>query len=144
MNAFLWALLAAFIWGITSVIEKFVLIKVDPVPGLFYRCMGVLFGIVILGLFMLKPNQIRSVDLRSAVLLLTAGFLGSFVAFIAFYNGLKVGEMSMVVPVAASFYLIAFLLGIFVMGETVTWMKVLGVTLITAGVWLLGAGVWGK
>ena len=144
MNAFLWALLAAFIWGITSVIEKFVLIKVDPVPGLFYRCMGVLFGIVILGLFMLKPNQIRSVDLRSAILLLTAGFLGSFVAFIAFYNGLKVGEMSMVVPVAASFYLIAFLLGIFVMGETVTWMKVLGVTLITAGVWLLGAGVWGK
>jgi transporter family protein len=144
MNAFLWALLAALIWGITSVIEKFVLIKVDPFPGLFYRCLGVLLGVILMGAVILKPSQIRSVDLRSVALLLLSGFLGSFVAFIAFYKALKLGEMSIVVPVAGSFYLIAFVLGIFLLGEAVNALKLLGVIFITVGIWLLGAGVWSK
>jgi transporter family protein len=144
MNAFLWALLASLIWGITSVIEKFVLIKVDPLPGLFYRCLGVLVGIILLGTVMVKPSQIKAVDFRSAALLIGAGFLGSFIAFIAFYKGLKMGELSLVVPVAGSFYLIAFVLGIFILGEAVTALKLLGVVFITVGIWLLGAGMWGK
>ena len=144
MNAFLWASLAALIWGITSVIEKFVLIKVDPLPGLFYRCLGVLIGIILLGTVMLKPSQIKAVDFRSAALLIGAGFLGSFIAFIAFYKGLKMGELSLVVPVAGSFYLVAFVLGIFILGEAVTALKLLGVVFITVGIGLLGAGVWGK
>ena len=82
-----------------------------------------------------------SIPFSAIVLLVIAGFLGSFVAFIAFYKGLKTGELSLVVPVSGSFYLIAFLLGIFVMGETLTVIKVLGVVLITAGVWLLGTGL---
>ncbi|MGB3081356.1 MAG: DMT family transporter [Candidatus Omnitrophota bacterium] len=144
MNAFLWALLAALIWGITSVIEKFVLIKVDPLPGLFYRCLGVLLGVIVMGTVMLKPSQIKSVDLRSAALLLLAGFLGSFIAFIAFYKALKLGEMSIVVPVAGSFYIIAFILGIFLLGETVNALKLLGIIFVTIGIWFLGAGVWSK
>ena len=144
MNAFLWAFLAACIWGITSVIEKFVLVKIDPLPGLFYRCLGVLIGIILLGTVMLKPSQIKAVDFRSATLLIGAGFLGSFIAFIAFYKGLKLGEMSIVVPVAGSFYLVAFVLGIFILGEAITALKLLGVIFITVGIWLLGAGVWGK
>ncbi|MGB2599855.1 MAG: DMT family transporter [Candidatus Omnitrophota bacterium] len=144
MNAFLWALLAALIWGITSVIEKFVLIKVDPLPGLFYRCLGVLLGVIVMGTVILKPSQIKSVDLRSAALLLLAGFLGSFIAFIAFYKALKLGEMSIVVPVAGSFYIIAFILGIFLLGETVNALKLLGIIFVTIGIWLLGAGVWSK
>jgi len=138
MNAFWWAILAAFIWGITSVIEKYVLASTEPIPGLFYRCLGVLLGILALITFMIKPYQIKAVHPRSAILLVIAGFLGSFVAFIAFYKGLKIGEMSLVVPVAGSFYLVAFILGVFVLGETITLMKLLGVILITAGVWLLG------
>ncbi len=144
MNAFLWASLAALIWGITSVIEKFVLVKVDPLPGLFYRCLGVLIGIILLGTVMLKPSQIKAVDFRSAALLIGAGFLGSFIAFIAFYKGLKMGELSLVVPVAGSFYLVAFVLGIFILGEAVTALKLLGIVFITVGICLLGAGVWGK
>ena len=138
MNAFWWALLAACIWGFTSVIEKYVLFKIEPIPGLFYRCMGVLAGIFVMFAFMLKPSQLKGVDLRSASLLVIAGFLGSFVAFIAFYNGLKTGEMSLVVPVSGSFYLIAFLMGIFFLGESICLLKVTGVVLITAGIWLLG------
>ncbi|MGB3113799.1 MAG: EamA family transporter [Candidatus Omnitrophota bacterium] len=142
MNAFWWALLAAGIWGVTSIIEKYALFKIEPIPSLFYRCAGVLLGLFVLFAFMLKPSQIKAVDLRSASLLFIAGFLGSFVAFIAFYKALKIGEMSMVVPVSASFFLISFLLGIFVLGETLTWMKGIGVFLIAIGVWMLGSGTW--
>ena len=144
MTAFLWALVAALIWGLTSVVEKYVLIKIDPLPGLFFRCLGVLLGVILMGTVILKPSQIKTVDFRSAALLIVAGFFGSFIAFIAFYKGLKMGELSVVVPVAGSFYLIAFLLGIFVLGEALTAFKILGVIFITVGIWLLGAGVWGK
>jgi transporter family protein len=142
MSAFWWALLAALLWGITSLVDKYVLIKIEPLPGLFFRCLGVLMGVFILGAIALKPAQIKAVDLRSALLLFISGFLASFVAFVAFYKALKIGEMSVVVPVSASFFLISFLLGIFVLGESVTWMKAAGVILISIGVWMLGSGTW--
>ncbi len=141
MNAFWWAILAALIWGITSVVEKVVLVKTEVLPGLFYRSIGVLIGMIILTAFMLRPAQIKAVDPRSALLLVAAGFMGSFIAFIAFYKGLKLGEVSLVVPVAGSFYLVSFILGILLLGEAITPLKVLAVSLITVGIWMLGAGM---
>ena len=137
MNAFWWAILASLLWGITSVIEKFVLVKTEALPGLFYRCIGAMLGLFVLGLFMLKPHQIRTVDIRSGILLIISGFIGSFIAFIAFYNALKIGEASVVVPISASFFLFAFILGILFLGETLTLSKVVAVVLLAAGLWLL-------
>ncbi len=137
MNAFWWAVLAAVIWGIVPILEKLALIKVEPMVGLFYRLIGGVLAIMIMGTLVLKPSQIRSVDPKSIVFLVIAGFLGSFVAVVAFYYGLKTGEVSLVVPVSGSFYLVAFILGIIFLGETLTLMKVLAVLLITAGLWIL-------
>ena len=62
MNAFMWALLAAFIWGIVPLLEKLGLAKVEPLVGLFYRCSGVLIGFLLLGIFILKPlSSIKSI-----------------------------------------------------------------------------------
>ncbi|RKY32122.1 MAG: hypothetical protein DRP74_03315 [Candidatus Omnitrophota bacterium] len=140
MNAFYWAIIAALLWGIVPVLEKVGLTKVQPLAGLFYRCLGVLIGLFLLLLFLVKPQQIKSVDFRSASFLITAGFLASFVAQIAFYSGLKSGEVSRVVPIAGSFPLISFILGIFFLSESITPMKFLGVILVTMGVWALKIG----
>jgi len=137
MRAFWWALLASALWGITSVIEKFALGRAEPLPGLFYRCIGAILGLFVLGLFVLKPDQIRSVDPRSGIFLVVSGFIGSFLAFIAFYHALKVGEVSLVVPVASSFFLVAFVLGVVFFGEALTLVKVTAVVLLVAGFWLL-------
>ena len=126
MNVFLWAILAGCVWGIVPILEKVGLTKVEPFVGLFYRCLGVVLGIVLLGVFIVKPHQIRSVDMRTALILVLSGFLASFVAQIMFYHALKFGEVSKVVPIAGAFPFIAFILGIVILGESLTLVKAAG------------------
>jgi len=69
--------------------------------------------------------------------LVFGGFIGSFVGQIAFYHGLKVGEVSKVAPIAGSFPLIAAILGIVFLGESVTITKAIGIFLIISGIFFL-------
>lgn len=140
MNAFVWAIIAAFIWGIVPLIEKLGLSRVSPLAGLFYRSLGVVIGIILLAAFMLKPQEIKSVDLRSATLLILGGFLASFAAQICFYNALKLGEISRVVPLSGSYPLIAFFLGIIFLAESFSPLKLAGVSFIVLGIWVLKIG----
>ena len=140
MNAFIWAILASFIWGVVPLLEKLGLQKVDPLVGLFYRCFGVLIGILFLFLFILKPEQIKSVEIKSISLLILGGFLASIVAQICFYYGLKYGEVSRIVPIAGSFPLVAFMLGVLFLGESISFLKISGVLSIILGIWALKIG----
>ncbi|MBU0549809.1 MAG: EamA family transporter [Candidatus Omnitrophica bacterium] len=140
MNAFIWALLAASIWGIVPLLEKLGLAKVEPLVGVFYRSLGVVVGLLLLGAFMLKPQQIKAIDLRSAGFLILGGFLASILAQICFYNSLKIGEVSRVVPISGSYPLIAFMLGMLILGESVSLIKAAGALLIVLGIWALKMG----
>jgi len=137
MNAFWWAILTACIWGVVPILEKFCLTKVDPFVALFYRCLGVLVGILFLGLFIVKPSELKAVDIRTIIILVCAGFLASFLAQVTFYHGLKLGEVSRVVPISGTYYLIAFVLGLIIFSETLTISKFVGIILIFSGVLLL-------
>ncbi|MBD3264042.1 MAG: EamA family transporter [Candidatus Omnitrophica bacterium] len=140
INAFFWAFLTALIWGVVPLIEKIGLIKAKPLAGLFYRSLGVFLAIPLMLIFLIRPSQLRSLDVRSALLLISGGFLASFVAQFCFYNSLKTGEVSRVVPVAGMYPLVSFILGIMILGESVTLIKLFGVVLVVTGVWLLKAG----
>ena len=137
MDAFLWALAAACVWGIVPILEKLGLQGISPLTGLFYRCFGVVIGIVLLGIFVVKPAELKVAGVKAVILLVLSGFLASFVAQIMFYNALKDGHVSRVVPVSASYPLIAAILGILILREPVSVSKVLGMGFIVAGVWLL-------
>lgn len=137
MNAYEWAILAACIWGVVPVLEKIGLNRVEPYPGLFYRCLGVLLGFLIVGTFLVKPAELKQVDLKTILLLVLSGLLASFVAQIAFYHALKLGEVSRIVPISATYPLIAFLLGVIFLGENISIQKVFGMIMVLGGVWLL-------
>ncbi len=137
MNAYVWALIAAFIWGVVPVLEKIGLAKVDPYVGLFYRCLGVVVGAVLLGVFVLKPFQVKQADLKTILILMASGLLASIAAQIAFYHALKLGDVSRVVPVAAAYILISFVLGIVFLAEEFSFTKLIGMIMILGGVWLL-------
>lgn len=137
MNAFWWAILTAVIWGCVPLLEKTGLVRTTPFVGLFYRSLGVIIGILILSLFMVKPQELKAIDLKSASFLILGGFLASFVAQLCFYHSLKIGEISRVVPVSGSYPLIAFLLGVLLLGEAMTLPKILGALLVVAGIAVL-------
>lgn len=140
MNSIAWGLCAAVVWGVVPLLEKSGLAKVAPLTGLYYRCMGIVVSSLILGFFFLKPKEIRSVDVRSASLLVASGFLASFLAQLFFYNGLKQGETSRIVPIAASYPLLTFLLGVLFFNETISVLKIAGVFLVIARIWALKVG----
>ncbi len=138
MSAFLWAVICACIWGVVPILEKEGLgTKVDPFVGLFYRSLGIIIGLVCLKLFVVKTEALKAVDPKSIVLLVLSGLLASFVAQIAFYHALKLGEVSRVVPIAGTYYLITFILGVVFLGEALTLSKVIAMGMIITGAWML-------
>ncbi len=138
MNPILWAILAACVWGFVPIFEKLGLHGVSsPYVGLFYRCLGATLGLAALSLFVIRPSQLKNVDGKTIFLLVLSGFLASFVAQIFFYHGLKAGEASRIVPIAGSFPMITFVLAVLLLGESITVSKIVGVLLVSGGIWML-------
>ena len=138
MKAYSWAILAALIWGVAPVLEKLGLAEVSPLPGVFLRSMCVFVGGLMIAVF--SPGVIKalgSYSMRSIVLICLGGICASIIGSIFFYNALKLGEASRVVPIGASFPLISFILGIIVLGEGVTAAKLAGMVLVITGIFLL-------
>jgi len=56
---------------------------------------------------------------------------------LCFYHALKIGEVSRVVPVGASYPVLACILGILFLREPITWEKASGIVLVVIGTFLL-------
>lgn len=139
MTAFTWALLAAFCWGLAPLLEKAGLHgRIDPALGVFIRSLGVFLGIIGFLPFLPKlSSHLPQVTARQWAFLMLGGILASIVGQLCFYRALKLGEVSRVVPIGAAYPVIACLLGIFFLHESVTPGKALGILLVVAGTLLL-------
>lgn len=138
MTPFVWALLTAFVWGFVPIIEKMGLLKMAPMVGLFYRSLGVVLGIAILFAFEGKNIRASFGDFHPGMLYLVAGgLLASVVGQVFFYFALKSGEASKVVPLAAAYPLVTFVLGMIFLGEKVTAMKAAGMGFVVLGIFFL-------
>lgn len=138
MKPYFWALLSAVIWGCAPILEKLGLVKIPVFTGIFYRSLGVLLGALILILFKFGAFKESVTSLPQGWgYLVAGGLLASVVGQIFFYHALKGGEASLVVPVAATYPLISFLLGILFLGEKVTWAKSFGLGFVLFGIFLL-------
>jgi transporter family protein len=139
LPAFVWALLAAFCWGFAPLLEKIGLRgTVDPVLGVLVRSIGVILGTLCF-LPMLPRLGSRLADLtpRHWIFLCLGGLTASVIGQLCFYRALKAGDMSRVVPIGASYPVLAFLLGVIFLGESFTLSKTCGIVLVMAGVYLL-------
>jgi len=138
-EAVFWAILSAIVWGIVPILEKIGLAKIHPDTGLFLRCFGVVLGAIILVVFKFSylKLELASVSAKTIFFLVSSGFLASFIAQLFFYRALKLGEASVIVPVAAMYPLVAFILALIFLGEKFTLFKLLGLVFILLGIVLL-------
>ena len=138
MSAFLWAAVAACIWGIVPLMEKAGLSGTTaPFAGVMVRSIGVAAGLLVLSCVWSPWAMMRAMGWRSILLLALGGFLASVVGQLAFYRALKSGALSQVVPVAGAYPLVAALLGWLLLREPITVPRFLGLILVVSGVWLL-------
>ena len=138
MTSYWLAMATAVVWGVVPVFEKIGLSRLSPQAGIFVRCLSVFSGAVVL--LALRPRilvELSQVPARHIGLIVFAGFTANFVGQLLFYNALKHGDVSRVVPIAGAYPLIAFLMGVFVLGEALSPMKLMGLVLVVAGIYLL-------
>jgi transporter family protein len=139
LSAFGWAVLASFCWGFAPLFEKVGLRgNIDPAVGVLIRTVGVLVGVVLIYPLIPKlTGRFSDLTPRNWICLSAGGLLASVIGQLCFYRALKLGEVSKVVPIGASYPVLAFLLGVLVFRESITWPKMGGIVLVIAGVFLL-------
>ena len=137
-KAFILALITSFIWGLSPALEKLGLAgKLDPTTGVVLRSVP-LAVVAIVGLAMLwKTGGVAEIDTKSALLVMAGGLLAGFVGQLFYYSALKTGDVSVVVPVAATFPLVALVISVAFLGEAFTWQKLSGILFVVTGVVLL-------
>ena len=138
MKPFYFAILAALVWGVAPIVEKAGLARIEPMAGVIIRSLGVILGAIILAVF--NSHAVKSAfgaESKTIFFLILGGIIASILGQIFFYNALKQGEVSKMVPIAATYPLVSFLLGILFFGESFTIVKGLGIGLVIVGVFLL-------
>lgn len=134
MSPFALSVLAALVWGLSAFVEKIGLKNADPAAGVLARCLGV--GLAGAVLWMLRPglgDGFLAMGWRSRVALVGGGALASVVAQLFFYRALKTGDVGRVAVVGGSWPVVAFVLSLLFLGETLTARKAAGVFLVVLG-----------
>jgi len=136
-NSMLFAVLAMLFWGVAPLFGKLGLGSLEPLAALTIRS-GVIT--VILVVFVLATGKwpaVSSAQPRDVLFIVLEGLCAALLGQLAYYYALKYGEVSKVTPVVAAFPLVAFLFGLLILGEKLTWGKGLGALFIVIGIALL-------
>ncbi len=138
MSSFTLALVAAFFWGTSALLEKWGLRDSDPMAGVLARTLGVVLGVIVFSVLVPEaPRRFLHMDGRSRLVLMGGGLLASVVAQAFFYRALKHGDVGRVAAVGGAWPVFAFLLSALIYHEPVTRGKALGIALVTLGVFFL-------
>jgi transporter family protein len=130
-------IVTALLWGVTPIVEKIGLAKVDPLIGVTIRSAIATAGLFILTFAMGKGKALMEVDGKGFLLFGTSGLMAGLLGMWTYYTALKMEATSKVVPIAASYPLVTALLSILILREGVTLPRVIGTTLIVVGIWFV-------
>lgn len=136
MVAFL-LLLTTVVWGATPIMEKIGLSKVDPLVGATVRSGITTCGLLLLTFLLGKGRELAEVDARSLLLFGASGVMAGILGMWSYYTALKIGATSRIVPISATYPLVTSLLSFLILGEGLTFPRLIGTLLIVCGVWLV-------
>jgi len=135
-KAVFWALLAAFIWGTAPIFFKLGMRGEMPtLAGIFVHNLTAT-SLALIGLILIRENPFVY-PLKEILSVALGGILGGFLGLWVYYKAVKVGNVSVVAPVAASSPLFSALLAHFILGESLSLQKLVGALLIVLGVALV-------
>jgi transporter family protein len=131
------AILTALCWGSAPVFEKAGIAKMSPLVAVTVRSVAISVILVVAVVITGEISAIPKVDLRSLLYIVIGGILAGLLGQALYFYALRAGESSRVVPVAATYPLVAAVLGIALLGEVLTFQKIMGILLIIGGVLLV-------
>lgn len=130
----IFALLAMICWGTAPIFSKLGLVKVDPLLALTVRSFSVTL-VLLSSVFMLgKFNNLAMLDKKSCLFIVMEGILAALLGQMAYYYAQKFGDVSKVAPIVAAFPVVTVILAVLILGEKLSWPKLIGTILIVAGI----------
>ena len=137
-RAFFFAVLTSLIWGFAPAFEKLGLTgRIDPFLGVVIRTIPIAVISLVTLVVMGRTGSLTTVDPKSALFVMAGGVIAGLLGQFAFYSALKTGQASVVVPIAATYPLVAFVVSMVFLGEPFTWQKAAGICLVVGGVIML-------
>jgi len=132
-STILFAVLAMLAWGVWALLADVATKHIDPVSAMVFSYAASV--VVALGYVAARDETLSTVRTGVGVALVAGVFAG--IGAVAFYAGLERGRTSVVTTVSALYFVVAAVLGVVVLGESVEATDVAGVGLATAAVVLL-------
>lgn len=137
MKLMVFLFLTTLFWGMAAIFDKLALGKTSPFTGMMVR-QFILTGILLaVGVGSGRLGNLGTLDGRSIVLFGLSGICGGAAGLWTYYHALRLGGASLVVPITATYPLIAVLLSWLILQESLTISRIIGTALIVLGVWLV-------
>jgi transporter family protein len=126
-----------FLWGSTPLLEKMGLKEVEPLTGILIRSGTITIVLLVVYLFNGRIHELTKISLKNYSLFAASGLMAGLVAMWTYYHLLKTGMTSKIVPIAASYPFITAILSIVILGEQVTFQRMIGIGFTIAGIILI-------
>ena len=127
-----YALLAALFAALTAILAKIGIEGIDSNLATGIRTIVILvlvWGIV----FATTPlSEIKSLDAKNWTFLILSG-IATGMSWMFYFHALQLGDVSRVAPIDKLSIVLTIILAFVILGETVSWLAVIGGTLIVAG-----------
>ena len=137
MNVWFYVVFVVISWGTQHVLDKFALAHTSPqmIQVVSALCYALVAPIMLC--YMKATGMSIDWDIRSIGWIAIASTLATL-ASIAFLTALQRMQTHLVIGLTSCYPLVAFLLCIMFLGESITTLKLIGITAIIAGTVLLG------
>ncbi|MFN8283614.1 MAG: EamA family transporter [Chitinophagales bacterium] len=132
----IYALLSAFFAGLTAVLAKFGISKINSDLGVAIRT-AVIFVYVVINVIILKGTKDISQLTTKTIIFLVLSGITTALSWIFYYRAMKMGNVSYVAAIDKSSIVITILLSFFLLKEPLTPKLLIGAGLIVAGMIVL-------
>jgi transporter family protein len=126
-----------FLWGSTPLLEKMGLKEVEPLTGILIRSGTITIVLLVVYLFNGRIHELTKISLKNYSLFAASGIMAGLIAMWTYYYLLKTGMTSKIVPIAAAYPFITAILSIVILGEQVTFQRIIGIVFTIGGIILI-------
>lgn len=135
----MWILLAfasAFFAGITAILAKIGVRNVDSNLATAVRTIIILFFSWIIVFIVGSENMIHQISGQNLMFLILSG-MATGGSWLCYFKALQLGDVNKVTPIDKSSTVLTMLLAFILLGESITWIKFIGMCLIGIGTYMM-------
>ncbi len=137
MAGYIYIILTVLLWGLAPILDKVALKGANPLAGIFVRTIVVFVLVGASFPWLYKEKLLTVLSLRNIAFFVLSGICAGFLGMITYYSALKVLPSSKVVPLCSTYPLVSAVLAVMFLGESLNWVKFLGIIMIVGGIFLV-------